>query len=153
MATRGGPVVIMHMRGIPKTMQKAPCYHDTVGEVRSELSECVQIALEAGVARDKIILDPGIGFGKRVEDNLRILRDLVTIKEMGFAVLVGLSRKSFMGAVLDREVDDRCAGTIAANATAILHGADVIRVHDYREGIDTARIIDAIRGVGKEAPC
>ncbi len=139
------PVALMHMRGMPRTMQSNPFYADAVGEVIAELQESVGTALRAGVQKSRIILDPGIGFGKRLEDNLRIIRHLRTIRELGFPLLIGISRKSFLGLILDRPVEQRLIGTVAANTVAIMNGADIIRVHDYAEAVQMVRVIDAIR--------
>jgi len=147
-ARRGVPVVLMHMRGTPKNMQQGPFYVDTIGEVRAELEAALAEARAAGIPADRIVLDPGIGFGKRPEDNLRLLRDLGRIRELGCAVLVGLSRKSFLGAVTGRPVEGRLAGTIAANTLAVLAGADIVRVHDVPDAVDMVRVIDAVRRGG-----
>jgi len=147
-AEAGIPVVLMHMRGTPKTMQKAPFYADTVGEIKAELQDMVDAALAGGVGSERIIIDPGIGFGKRVEDNLRIIGGLRGLKSMGFPVLIGLSRKSFIGAVLDRPVDERLIGTVVANTAALLAGADILRVHDVREAVEAVKMIQAVREAG-----
>ncbi len=145
-ARRRVPVVLMHMRGTPKTMQENPSYRDTMGEILRELESAVAAAVSAGVPRELIVLDPGIGFGKRVEDNLRIIGELGTLRSLGLPILIGLSRKAFIGAVLDRPVERRLIGTVAANALAILNGADIVRVHDVAEAVEMVRIIEAIRG-------
>ncbi len=139
------PVVLMHMRGTPLTMQANPSYADTVREVSAELSSLVRHARARGVKPDRIILDPGIGFGKRVEDNLRLIRHLDALKRLGYPVLVGLSRKSFLGTVTGRAVDDRLPGTVAADTAAALAGADILRVHDVAAAADTARLCEALR--------
>ncbi len=139
------PVVLMHMRGTPLTMQVQPHYNDTVGEVAGELCELAQHAQRRGVRPDRIILDPGIGFGKRVEDNLRLIRRLGEIKKKGYPILIGLSRKSFLGAVTGRAVEERLAGTVAANTAAALAGADMLRVHDVPAAVDTVRLCAALR--------
>ena len=145
---RNVPIILMHIRGTPRTMQKNPFYEDTIEEIKSELSECVSIAESAGVQRERIILDPGIGFGKRVVDNLIIIRDLERLKELGMPLLIGLSRKSFLESILGLPVEERLIGTVAANTIAVLNGADIVRVHDYREGVQMARVIDAVRKKG-----
>lgn len=146
-ATRKAPIVLMHMRGTPETMQQNPHYDDTLGEIEAELRGSVQLAVEAGILREHIIVDPGIGFGKRPEDNLRIILHLDRLKEMGFPLLIGLSRKSFLGFVLDLPVEKRLIGTVAANTIAILNGADIVRVHDYSEAVQMVRVIRAIQNV------
>ena len=141
------PIVLMHMRGTPETMQQKPHYHDTLGEIEAELQDSVRLAVEAGISRELIIVDPGIGFGKRPEDNLLIIRHLNRLKKMGFPLLIGLSRKSFLGFVLDLPVEKRLIGTVAANTIAILNGADIVRVHDYLEAVQMVRVIRAIQKV------
>ncbi len=151
-AREGVSVVLMHMRGTPKTMQKNPSYDDTVGEISTELKERAETAVAGGIARDKIILDPGIGFGKRQSDNLRILKELDRFKALGFPLLVGLSRKSFLGRILDEEhpapVEERGAATLAAHTWCILQGVEYLRVHDVRATSDARAVIQGIQGVG-----
>ena len=136
----------MHMRGEPKTMQAEPRYRDVVSEVLGELSEAARFAAAAGVER--IIVDPGIGFGKRLEDNLCLLKNLAVLRCLGCPVLVGLSRKSFLGAVTGAAVEDRLPATIAAGTLAILGGADIVRVHDVREAVQAARLVQAVLEAG-----
>lgn len=138
------PVILMHMRGTPKTMQKNPHYDDTMKEIYNELKESVSLALEAGIKKEKIIIDPGIGFGKRFEDNLIILKKLDVLKGLGFPILIGLSRKSFLGTILEKEVENRLIGSITANTIAVINGANIVRVHDYMETIDMAKVINAV---------
>ncbi len=147
-AAKRVPVVLMHMRGTPKDMQLNPRYDDTVREVCDELSAFVGRALAAGVRREQIILDPGIGFGKRDEDNLRLLAGIPSIRRMGYPVLIGLSRKGFIGRLTGgRPVGERLAGSLAANVYAALSGAAILRVHDVAESVDACRIVRALRGV------
>jgi dihydropteroate synthase len=143
-AERGVPVVLMHMRGTPKTMQDAVVYDDTVADVLRELGASVAAAVAAGIALQRIIVDPGIGFGKNAEDNLRLIRGLTAFRSLGTPILVGLSRKRFIGEITGRPVAERLAGTIAANTLAVLHGADIVRVHDVAEAVAMVRIIDAV---------
>jgi dihydropteroate synthase len=143
-AARDVPVVLMHMRGEPKTMQNDPSYDDAPTEIAAELSASVEFAAACGIREDRIILDPGIGFGKRLQDNLRILRELGTLGDLGYPVLVGLSRKSFLGMLLDRPVEDRLAGTTAAHMAALINGADILRVHDVAEAVDTVKVFAAL---------
>ncbi len=145
---RGVPVVLMHMRGTPKTMQEDPRYQDTMGEILRELAASVSIALEAGISRRMIIVDPGIGFAKRASDNLRIIRDLASLKSLGFPILIGVSRKSFIGQIVGRPVEERLTGTIAANTLAVINGADIVRVHDVQDAVDMVKIMDSINRVG-----
>jgi len=152
-------VVIMHNRskwqdvqnlgGLGKTYSGAQ-YGDIIDDIKSELGESLEIAAKAGISQDKIILDPGIGFGKNVTDNLAILNRLDEIKKMGFPILIGPSRKSFIGQVLDLPVDERLEGTVAAAAIGIVRGADIVRVHDVKEMTRVAKMSDAI--IGRNIP-
>jgi len=138
------PVVLMHMQGEPRTMQVAPFYRDTVGEVVAFLRERA-LALEgAGVARERIVLDPGIGFGKRLADNLDLLKNVDALRDLGYPVLVGASRKSFIGKILDGDADARLAGSLAAAAWCHRAGVEIVRVHDVRETAAMMRVLDAI---------
>lgn len=137
-------VVLMHMKGTPKTMQKKPQYQDVVSEIISFLAEAIQRAQEAGIGEDKIIIDPGIGFGKNLKHNIEILQRLAQLRNLGRPVLVGLSRKRFIGKILNADVHDRVWGTAAAMAMAISHGADILRVHDVKEMKHVALVSDAI---------
>jgi dihydropteroate synthase len=137
--------ILMHMQGTPETMQRDPRYADAVADVRRFLQRRIRVAVEAGIPEDRIIVDPGIGFGKRVEHNLALLTNLRALTALGAPVLVGCSRKSFLGAILDVEPASRLVGTVAANAVAIVHGAELIRVHDAREGRWTADVAYALR--------
>lgn len=144
-AESGAFVVLMHMLGRPKTMQLAPTYTDLVEEIKSFLGERIEAAVDLGLPRERIIIDPGIGFGKRVEHNLAILRGLSSFASLGAPVLIGLSRKSFLGEILNLPVEERLEGTIAANAVAVVNGADIIRVHDVKEGRRTADVARRLR--------
>ena len=142
----GVAVSVMHMRGAPKDMQEDPNYSDLMGEVSDGLTESIDIALAAGIRPDKIIVDPGIGFGKTVAHNLSLIRRLKEIKALGFPVLIGISRKSFIGALLGRGTSERLAGSLAASVVAIANGADILRVHDVKETIDLVHVADALIG-------
>jgi dihydropteroate synthase len=144
-AERGVPVVLMHMRGTPKTMQDKAVYVDTVAEVLRELGESVSAAIAAGISPLRIIVDPGIGFSKKTEDNLRLIRGLAAFRSLGMPILVGLSRKRFIGDITGRPVEERLAGTVAANTLAVLAGADIVRVHDVAEAVAMVRVIGAVR--------
>lgn len=126
----GATICLMHMQGTPKTMQEAPHYEDVVGEVKKFLSERIAAACAFGIAREKIWIDPGIGFGKKVEDNLALLHNLHQFQELGCPILVGASRKSFIGALTGAAVQDRLPGSLAAAALALRNGAQILRVHD-----------------------
>lgn len=142
------PVVIMHIRGNPKTMQNSVHYYDLIGEIEAYLSEGIDIALDAGVSREHILVDPGIGFGKTLEDNLEIIRSLRRFRSLGCPVVLGTSRKSFIGKILDLPVGDRLEGTAASVAIGIANGADMVRVHDVPDMARVARVADAIAGKG-----
>ena len=145
-AAAGVPAVLMHVRGEFATMHRDPHYRDVVAEVGSELRGCIEIARAAGVAADRILLDPGIGFAKNAEHSLEIVRRLAELHALGRPLLVGPSRKSFLGKVLDAPVDGRLFGTAAAVAACVLAGAHVVRVHDVKEMTQVARVCDAILG-------
>ena len=138
-------VLLMHMKGRPRTMQRHPHYDDVVAEICRDLRVALKRAWSAGIPRDRIIIDPGIGFGKRPEHSMEILRRLREFSSLGCPVAVGTSRKSFIGHALGRTVTDRVAGTAATVATAILRGAGLVRVHDVREMSDVARMTDLLR--------
>ena len=144
-AKAGVAVILMHMKGRPRTMQKAPRYRDIVREITDFFLKSLKSALRAGIPRDRILLDPGIGFGKLPEHNVEILRRLGEFRGLGCALAIGTSRKSFIGHFLGRRVDERVSGTAATVAAAILRGADVVRVHDVREMVDVARMTDLLR--------
>ncbi len=137
------PVVIMHMQGTPKDMQTNPEYNDVVDDIINFLSRQIKTAEEAGI--NNLILDPGIGFGKTVQDNLDILKRLNEFKILGKPVLIGLSRKAFIGKVNNSEVDNRLEGTLAANTIALQNGANIIRVHDVKEHKKALEIFNAIQ--------
>ncbi len=137
-------VVIMHIKGTPQTMQRAPHYKNLLFDIREYLKKGIRAARKAGINKDSIIIDPGVGFGKTVKHNLAIINSIGEFRKMGFAVMVGLSRKSFMGKVLGLSVQDRLTPTIACNALAIKNGADIIRVHDVKEAVWTRDIVSEI---------
>jgi dihydropteroate synthase len=143
-ADRDCTVVLMHMLGDPRTMQDDPRYEDVVTEVRAFLAERIEAAVAAGVDERRIWIDPGIGFGKTVEHNLELLRRLDELASLGRPIVIGTSRKRFLGSLTEREVGDRLGGTIATNVLALAAGADVFRVHDVaeaRQGLDTAAVL------------
>jgi dihydropteroate synthase len=144
-ATERVPVVLMHMQGTPQTMQAEPRYSNVLGEVQDFLEARVGVALEAGVERDNIILDPGIGFGKTLDHNLILLRGLPVFASMGYPLLVGASRKAFIGKILDAKPDERLEGSLAAAVVAVFGGAHIIRAHDVKETCRAVRVADAIR--------
>jgi dihydropteroate synthase len=145
----GAGIVLMHMKGEPKTMQQAPVYEDVVGEVHGYLRERVEAAAFAGIDPERIAIDPGIGFGKDLDDNLELLRRVDAFLDLARPVLVGPSRKRFIGAILDLPEDQRAEGTVGAVSWLVSHGAHVVRVHDVKETVRAVRVIDAIPRSGR----
>ncbi len=145
-ADREATLVLMHMQGTPRTMQDEPTYEDVVDEVRAFLTERVEVAVAAGVDEERIWVDPGIGFGKTLEHNLELLRRLGELRDLGRPILVGTSRKSFIGKVDGSGADRRIGGTIASSVLAVAAGADVLRVHDVAEAAQATRVAAAILG-------
>jgi dihydropteroate synthase len=145
LATSGAFVVLMHMLGTPETMQQDPTYDDVVEQIRSFLEQRIRVAVDVGIDLDRIFIDPGIGFGKRLHDNLAVLRNLRHIATLGPPLVIGLSRKSFLGEILGVSANERLEATIAANTAAIMHGARIIRVHDVQEGRRTADVAFCLR--------
>jgi dihydropteroate synthase len=140
-------VCLMHMRGEPVTMQQAVVYNDVVAEVAAFLHERSDACRVAGIAHERIVVDPGFGFGKTVDHNLVLLRRLEGIVALGYPVLAGLSRKSTIGALTGRALGDRVAGSVAAALAAVARGAAIVRVHDVRETVDALKIWEAIGNV------
>jgi dihydropteroate synthase len=149
-AERGVPIVLMHMKGTPRTMQQDPHYGDVALEVGRFLVARRHAAVEAGVASPRVIIDPGIGFGKTRAHNLDLIDRLAELVALGQPVLVGPSRKSFIGATLRVEVGERLIGTATAVAACVLGGAHIVRVHDVAEMRQVCDIVDAMRGTGAE---
>lgn len=143
---RGVGLVLMHMQGDPRTMQESPTYDDVVDDVRDFLAERLAVAVAAGVDEELIWLDPGIGFGKALEHNLELLRRLGELRELGQPLVVGTSRKSFIGKVDGSDVGNRLGGTIASSVLAAAEGADVLRVHDVAETAQAVAMASAILG-------
>jgi dihydropteroate synthase len=144
-AESGAGVVLMHMLGDPRTMQANPTYGDVVAEVRDALLSWAGRAEAQGIERDHIVIDPGIGFGKTRDHNLTLLKSVGSLTETGYPLLVGPSRKSFIGATLDVALDDRVEGTAAAVAWAVMAGANIVRVHDVKQMARVVRMIEAIK--------
>ncbi len=138
------PAIVMHMQGTPRTMQVRPQYDDVVGDISAFLAARIAAAAAAGIPRESIIIDPGFGFGKTEDHNLELLRRLEEFRALGRPILIGTSRKSTIGSVLDLPVEERLLGTAATCAVAIRNGADIIRVHDVTEMVQVARMTDAI---------
>ena len=139
-------VVLMHMKGTPKDMQSGPEYGNVIEEIYEYLSKSIDLAITAGIDKDKIIIDPGIGFGKTLEHNLLILKELEEFKKLKKPILIGTSRKSFIGKITGAEAGDRLMGTAASCALAIMNGANIIRVHNVSALRDVAKVVDAIKG-------
>ncbi|MDE0088081.1 MAG: dihydropteroate synthase [Candidatus Poribacteria bacterium] len=137
-------VILMHMKGTPRTMQRSPHYKDVVKEVCKALENWINDASQNGIAPDRIIVDPGIGFGKTTEQNLQILKQLEEFKQLNKPILIGTSRKSFIGNLLELPVTERVEGTLATVCWAIAHGADIVRVHDVKATARVARMTDAL---------
>jgi dihydropteroate synthase len=145
-ADRGAGLVLMHMQGDPRTMQEDPRYDDVVADVKAFLADRLACAVDAGVVEERIWLDPGIGFGKTLEHNLELLRRLGELRELGRPLVIGTSRKSFLGKIDGSDVDDRIGGTIASSVLAAAEGADVLRVHDVAETAQAMKMASAILG-------
>lgn len=144
-ADTGLPVCLMHMLGEPGTMQQDPRYDDVVGEVCAFLEQRMAACVEAGVARERIVLDPGFGFAKTLDHNLSLFKHLDVVRALGRPLLVGVSRKSMIGQALGREVHERLYGGIALAALAVANGACILRVHDVAETVDAVRMIAAVQ--------
>ncbi len=147
-ASYGARVILMHKQGIPVSMQEDPHYESVTDEVLRYLLERAEAAVGAGISRDNIILDPGIGFGKRQEDNRRLLQDIPRFKETGFPLLIALSRKSYIGNILGAPPEDRLYGTLAADMYACRLGADMIRVHDVKPHRDMLDVLGDLQWIG-----
>jgi dihydropteroate synthase len=142
------PIVLSHIRGRPRTMQRAPRYAQLMVDISRFLRRGIEQAKAAGVREDRIIVDPGLGFGKRRQDNLILLRHLPVLRSLGRPILVGASRKSFLGGTLDLPASERLEGSLAAEALALAGGADIIRAHDVRQAVRVARLCDAVVRAG-----
>jgi dihydropteroate synthase len=145
-AERGAALCLMHMRGDPRTMQDDPRYGDVVAEVRDFLAARLEEALAAGVREERVLLDPGIGFGKTLEHNLALLAGLPALAALGRPLVVGVSRKGMIGALTGRATGDRLAGSLAAALAAVARGAAVVRAHDVRETVDALAVWSAVQG-------
>jgi len=143
-AEREAPVILMHMKGDPKTMQENPFYENLLAEVKSFFQERIDMAVSSGIKREKILIDPGIGFGKNFSDNLSLIRNLRYFKDLGRPLLVGLSRKSFIGKIVDQPPQDRLEGSLSAVVLSVSHGAHLVRVHDVAATKKAILVADAI---------
>jgi dihydropteroate synthase len=144
-------VCIMHMQGKPKSMQEQPLYVDVVEDVKRFLFDAAESCIKGGIKESCICLDPGFGFGKSVEDNYRLLNSISDLKQSGFPVLVGISRKSMIGNVINKPAGDRLAGTLAATSVALMNGADIVRAHDIDATADMIKIIQKVKEAGCNA--
>ena len=146
-------ICLMHMQGEPRTMQADPRYDDVVAEVRDFLRARAEACLASGIERTRLVIDPGIGFGKRLEHNLALLAGLPALTSLGWPVLVGVSRKSMFGTLLGRAVDERVAGGVAVATAAVLAGASIVRTHDVAATVDAVKVAVALREAGKAVGC
>ena len=146
-AAAGVPVILMHMKGTPEDMQRSPTYKNLVPEILDFLKDAVDRSAAAGIREDLVIVDPGIGFGKTFDDNLKIIRELTRFRSLQRPLLLGTSNKAFIGHVLDKEAHERETGTMATIAAGVMHGAHIVRVHNVRKAVETVKMIDAIKGV------
>ena len=137
-------VCLMQMQGRPQTMQADPQYQDVVAEVAGFLAARLKAAEQAGIARERIVLDPGFGFGKRTADNLTLLNQLSSLQSLGLPLLIGLSRKSVLGQVVGSAVDERIHASIAASVVSVMKGANIVRVHDVKPTVDALKIVSAV---------
>lgn len=137
-------IILMHIKGTPKDMQNDPVYKDVIKEVSDYLKEGINTAVKAGIEKDRIMIDPGIGFGKTLKHNLIIIKRLKEFKKLGYPVLIGPSRKSFIGKILDLPAEERLEGTLASVAAGVINGANVVRVHDVAEVVKAVKVLDAI---------
>jgi dihydropteroate synthase len=151
-ARSGVPVCLMHMQGRPRDMQADPTYDDVVAEVGAFLTDRAKVCEAAGIAADRIFIDPGFGFGKTLDHNLELFRGLSELCRLGYPVLVGISRKSMLGAITGKPVDQRLAASVAAAVLAARRGAAVVRVHDVAETVDALKIAEALAAEDRNRP-
>ncbi len=140
----GVPVCLMHMQGQPRTMQQAPAYRSVLEEVHAFLAQRIAVCVDHGIARQRILIDPGFGFGKTLEHNLELLRHLGALEELNCPLLVGLSRKTMLGTLTGREPAQRVAASVAAAILAVERGASIVRAHDVEETVDALKILEAV---------
>lgn len=144
-AQAGVPVILMHMKGMPESMQEAPTYNNLISEILYFLKEAVERSVAAGIREDLIIVDPGIGFGKSFNDNLKIIRDLFRFESLQRPILIGTSNKAFIGQILDKEIGKRDEGSMATISYGVINGAHIVRAHNVKKTVDTVKIINAIK--------
>ena len=145
----GVPVCLMHMQGRPRTMQQSPQYDDVTAEVAQFLRDRAELCVASGIDRHCIVVDPGFGFGKSHSHNIELLGNLRQLRDLGLPVLVGLSRKSTLGEITGRDVDERMPGSLSAAVIAVMHGAHIVRAHDVRETVDALDVARAVMEVNK----
>ena len=150
-AEAGIPIILMHMQGTPGNMQNNPTYDHLIPEILEFLKNAIDRAVKAGVRKDLIIIDPGIGFGKTFNHNFEIIKELNQFGSLRRPILLGTSRKAFIGHILDKEPNERDNGTMATVSASILNGAHIVRVHNVKRTLETVKVIDAIRMAGQEA--
>ena len=138
------PVCLMHMQGLPQTMQDSPSYDNIINEIKAFFHQRIEACVDAGIARERIILDPGFGFGKTLEQNFHLLANLSLFRQFGLPLLAGLSRKSMLGNLLERDVEQRLAGSISAAILAAEQGTHIIRVHDVQATVDALKVLKAV---------
>lgn len=141
------PVCLMHMQGQPRTMQRQPYYSDVVAEIMQFFRERIDACLAAGISKEKIMIDPGFGFGKTTQHNLLLIKHLQQFKQLDVAILIGVSRKASIGELLNANVEQRLAGSLAMATVAAMNGANIIRAHDVKETVDAMRIVEALLNV------
>ena len=139
------PLTLMHMKGTPDNMQENPTYDDLISEIMEFLKDAIKRSVTAGIKEDLIIVDPGIGFGKTFDDNLKIIKELFRFGSLQRPILLGTSNKSFIGHILDKEVHERDIGTMATIATGVMNGAHIVRVHNVKKAVETVKITDSIK--------
>ena len=139
------PLILMHMKGTPDNMQENPTYDDLISEIMEFLKDAIKRSVTAGIKEDLIIVDPGIGFGKTFDDNLKIIKELFRFGSLQRPILLGTSNKSFIGHILDKEVHERDIGTMATIATGVMNGAHIVRVHNVKKAVETVKITDSIK--------
>jgi dihydropteroate synthase len=139
------PLILMHMKGTPDNMQENPTYDDLISEIMEFLKHAIKRSVTAGIKEDLIIVDPGIGFGKTFDDNLKIIKELFRFGSLQMPILLGTSNKSFIGHILDKEVHERDIGTMATIATGVMNGAHIVRVHNVKKAVETVKITDSIK--------
>lgn len=144
-AGAGVPVILMHMKGTPADMQKNPTYESLIPEIIEFLRDAKARAISGGIKEEMILLDPGIGFGKTFDHNLQIIRDLAAFCRLGQPLVLGSSRKAFLGHILNKEPQERDTGTMATIAAGVMNGANIVRVHNVKMALDTVRVIDAVK--------